>query len=243
MDLIEVPPGEIKRHPWEIARAACILGLIGSGDFETVADFGAGDLYFARELSRRYPARTLAVDRGYERATELEGIRLRNSLSDVGDGSLDLAFLMDVLEHEQDDRRFLEDAFRKVKPGGRLVVTVPAYPCLFSAHDRSLGHLRRYRRCQFYTLLRDLEVEQAQSFHFFTLPLLLRCLQLLLPKRGRRPSAEGIAAWRLGGDHFITRWLIALLKADFGHGRRLAEVGIPWPGLSICLIIRKRSAS
>jgi SAM-dependent methyltransferase len=80
-----------------------------------------------------------AVDKGYERGAELERTLLRNSLSDVGDSSLDLAFLMDVLEHEQDDRRFLEEVFRKVKPGGRFVIAVPTFPFLFSAHDRSLG--------------------------------------------------------------------------------------------------------
>jgi len=243
MDLIEIPAGKMERHPWELARAACILGLIEQRDFEAVADIGAGDLYFAREVLRRHPGRILAVDKGYGCAAELDGILLLNSLSDVGDNSLDLAFPMDVLEHEQDDRRFLEEVFRKVKLGGRLIITVPAYPFLFSAHDRFPGHFRRYRRRQLHTLLRGLETEHVQSFHFFTALFLLRCLQLLLPKRRRGPLAQGIAAWTLGEDHFITRCLVALLKADFGLGRRMAEVGIPWPGLSICLLIRKRSAS
>jgi hypothetical protein len=39
MDLIEIPAGKMERHPWELARAACILGLIEQRDFEAVALF------------------------------------------------------------------------------------------------------------------------------------------------------------------------------------------------------------
>ena len=241
MDLIEVPPGKMERHPWEVARAACILGLIGDRDFGTVADIGAGDLYFAGELLRRHPGRLIAVDKGYERVAELDGILLRKSLSDVADNSLDLAFLMDVLEHEQDDRGFLEEALRTLKPGGQLVITVPAYPFLFSAHDVFLGHCKRYHRSQLHDLLRGLETERVQSFYFFTSLFLLRCVQVLLAKFRLRTFGKGVSGWTLAGSHPVTRCLVAMLRADFALGRRLASGGIHLPGLSICLIIRKRS--
>ncbi len=273
------------RHPWEIARAACILDLIQGMDFELVADIGAGDLYFAQELHRRHPGRLIAVDTGYGYPTERDGILLLNSLSQLGNQSLDMVLLMDVLEHVPDDRQLLEEVLRKVKPGGHVLITVPAFPFLFwahdrvrghfrryrrrqlhallrglqaermlsfyffaapflfSAHDRVRGHFRRYRRRQLHALLRGLQAERMLSFYFFAAPFLVRCLQRLLPRLARRRRARGIAAWRLGEDHLITRGLVALLRADFSLGRRLAEVGIPWPGLSICLIIRKRSAS
>jgi len=243
MDLIEIPAGKMERHPWELARAACILGLIEQRDFEAVADIGAGDLYFAREVLRRHPERMIAVDTGYERAAEIDGILLLNHLSEVADGSLDLAFLMDVLEHEQDDRGFLGEAFRKLKPGGRLVITVPAFEFLFSAHDVFLGHFRRYRRRQLHDLQRGLDAELVQSFYFFASLFLLRCLQVLFAKSRLRTFGKGVSGWTSAKDHPMTRCLVALLKADFALGRRLALSGIHLPGLSICLIIRKRSAS
>lgn len=243
MDLIEVPHGKITRHPWEVARAICILGLIEDRDFGTVADIGAGDLYFAGELLKRHPGRLIAVDKGYQRIAEQNGILLLSSLSDVADNSLDLAFLMDVLEHAQDDRGVLEEALRKLKPGGRLVITVPAYQFLFSAHDVMLGHCRRYRRSQLKDLLHGFDAELVQSFYFFASLFLLRCLQVLFAKALIRIFGTGISGWTFTTDHLITRGLVALLKADFTLERWLARNGVHLPGLSICLIIRKKSVS
>jgi len=243
MDLVEVPATKMNRHPWELARAACILGLIEQRDFEAVADIGAGDLYFAREVLKRHPKGMIAVDIGYERAAEIDGILLLRHLSEVADGSLDLAFLMDVLEHVQDEGGFLEEAFWKVKPGGQMVVTVPAFPFLFSAHDVFLGHCRRYHRRQLHHLLRDFNVELVLSFYFFTSLFLLRCVQVLLAKFGFRSFGRGISGWTFADSHPITRFLVALLRADFALGKRLAFSGIHLPGVSICLIIKKGSAS
>jgi len=243
MDLIEIPAKKMERHPWELARAACILGLIEQRDFGVVADIGAGDLYSAREVMRRHPERMIAVDAGYERAAEIDGILLLNHLSEVADGSLDLVFLMDVLEREQDDRGFPGEAFRKLKPGGHLVITVPAFKFLFSAIDLFLRHCRRYRRSQLHDLLRDLNAELVLSFYLFTSLFLLRCVQVLLTKSRLRTFGKGVSGGTFADSHPMTRYLVALFKADFALGKRLALSGIHLPGLSICLIIKKRSAS
>lgn len=52
----------------------------------------------------------------------------------------------DVLEHIDDDSAACRELFRVLAPGGTLVVTVPAGPSLWSAHDLALGHRRRYGR-------------------------------------------------------------------------------------------------
>ena len=51
---------------------------------------------------------------------------------------------MDLLEHLADDQPALKEMHRICKPGGYLFVTVPAFPSLFSSHDKALGHFRRY---------------------------------------------------------------------------------------------------
>jgi SAM-dependent methyltransferase len=243
MDLVEIPATNMERHPWEVARAACILGLLEQRDFGAVADIGAGDLYFARNVLKRHPTGMIAVDTGYERAAEIDGILLLRRLSEVADASLDLAFLMDVLEHVEDERRLLTEACRKLKPGGHLVITVPAFQFLFSAHDVFLRHRRRYRRTQLHCLLQDLNVELVLSFYFFTSLFLVRCAQVLLAKFGFRTFGRGVSGWTLGDSHPMTRFLAVLLKADFALGKRLALSGIHLPGVSICLIIQKKSAS
>lgn len=53
---------------------------------------------------------------------------------------------MDVLEHLKDDQAALCEMFRILRPGGKLVATVPAGPHLWSEHDAALMHFRRYRK-------------------------------------------------------------------------------------------------
>jgi SAM-dependent methyltransferase len=64
------------------------------------------------------------------------------------DGFFDLVTCLDVIEHTPDDVRSLRELLRVVRPGGRLVATVPAYQLLWSSHDVANQHYRRYRRSQ-----------------------------------------------------------------------------------------------
>ena len=61
-----------------------------------------------------------------------------------GDGTFDLALALDVIEHVPDDLAALAELNRVLKPGGTLLVTVPALQLLWSAHDEANGHYRRY---------------------------------------------------------------------------------------------------
>src|SRR5439155_683450 len=62
----------------------------------------------------------------------------------VEPGWADAVLLLDVLEHLDDDVAALVTARRALRPGGLLVITVPAYRWLWSGHDVALGHRRRY---------------------------------------------------------------------------------------------------
>ncbi|TDD70359.1 class I SAM-dependent methyltransferase [Actinomadura rubrisoli] len=58
----------------------------------------------------------------------------------------DLALAMDVLEHIEDDGRAAAEITRVLRPGGTALVSVPCDMALWSAHDVSLGRVRRYTR-------------------------------------------------------------------------------------------------
>lgn len=63
-----------------------------------------------------------------------------------GDSSFDLIFALDVLEHLDDDVLAMRELRRVAAPGAWLVATVPAYEWLWSRHDDSHHHRRRYTR-------------------------------------------------------------------------------------------------
>jgi ubiquinone/menaquinone biosynthesis C-methylase UbiE len=58
--------------------------------------------------------------------------------------SVDAVILLNVLEHIEDDVAAMRQAFRIAKPGGVVVIEVPAGPKLFDIYDKQLMHFRRY---------------------------------------------------------------------------------------------------
>ncbi len=69
---------------------------------------------------------------------------LADRWSDFDDCPADAVLMMDVAEHFADDRKFLGSAMEVLKPGGHLLIKVPAQSRLYGEMDRSTGHYRRY---------------------------------------------------------------------------------------------------
>lgn len=63
-------------------------------------------------------------------------------------GSFDIALALDVIEHVDDDQTILKGLRELIRPGGALILTVPAYESLWSDHDKINHHRRRYRTGQ-----------------------------------------------------------------------------------------------
>ena len=70
-------------------------------------------------------------------------------------GPPDSIVYINVLEHIENDLDELRIVHRTLKPGGHLIVFVPALPLLFSKFDRSLGHFRRYRKSELRSRLEE----------------------------------------------------------------------------------------
>ncbi|HUK14242.1 MAG TPA: class I SAM-dependent methyltransferase, partial [Thermoanaerobaculaceae bacterium] len=73
---------------------------------------------------------------------------------DFPTGRFDVVICLNVLEHIADDTAALGQIARWLRPGGKLLLQVPAHPALFGAVDRALGHFRRYTRRDLSALLR-----------------------------------------------------------------------------------------
>ena len=94
----------------------------------------------------------------------------------INDNSVDQILLLDVLEHIEDDKGFLELLYRKLTKDGKLLITVPAFMCLWSSEDVSAGHFRRYRINDLSKLLSDVGFEINYKNYFMSflfLPILI----------------------------------------------------------------------
>lgn len=88
----------------------------------------------------------------------------KNSIPAVG--------LFDVLEHMEDDRKFLRQLYGYLVPNGKIYMTVPTYPLLWSAQDIYAHHFRRYTLKDIKILLKSLNFQIDYTTYFFTILLL-----------------------------------------------------------------------
>jgi SAM-dependent methyltransferase len=88
------------------------------------------------------------------------------------DAAADVLTSMDVIEHLDDDRVALAEYHRVVRPGGWLLLTVPAYQWLWSVHDETAAHRRRYSRARLEEAVggAGFVVERTSYFNSFLVP-------------------------------------------------------------------------
>lgn len=157
-----------------------------------------------------------------------------NTLADFPPGEpYDLVTTFDVLEHIDDDVGFLRDLRPRLKDGGHVLVSVPAYQFLWSDLDRLLGHVRRYSRP---ALVRRFEeagytVRTASYFNMFVAApfILVRWLQARSGKTATlKEYAMDLPAWLNG----ILIWLEKIESVI------LPRVSLPF-GSSVIVLARK----
>ena len=99
----------------------------------------------------------------------------------------DIVCSFDVFEHIKNDEKAVLEAHRVLKKGGLLLLMVPAFNFLFSAHDRALLHYRRYSKKKLYELLRIFKYEYL-SYWNSILFIPLSILRIL--KKRAKPKTD-----------------------------------------------------
>ncbi len=94
---------------------------------------------------------------------------LRDIWTDLEDASADCSIALDVLEHFEDDKLFVNKINKSLKKGGYSIIKVPAQSKLFSSVDESSGHYRRYDLKVLEDLMKDagFKVVELNYFNFF----------------------------------------------------------------------------
>jgi len=133
----------------------------------------------------------------------------------IADGAYDLIVLLDVLEHIDRDRETLALLRTKLAPGGRLLVTVPSSPWMWSAHDVAHHHHRRYTWSRLNEDLEDAGFGIVHHSHFNTLLYpLIAAARIVGRLTGRTEGDDAIPAAGInrllarvfGGErHAVTR--------------------------------------
>ena len=117
-----------------------------------IIDIGCSSGAILRALRERLPSTTL-IGADYisgslrALAASLSGIpflQFNLVTCPLFSNSVDAVILLNVLEHVEDDFAAMQQAFRITKPGGVVVIEVPAGPHLFDIYDKQLMHFRRY---------------------------------------------------------------------------------------------------
>ena len=149
------------------------------------------------------------------------------------DNAFDMVFALDVIEHLDDDTVGLQEFFRVLKPGGDLVITVPAYQFLWSHHDVALHHRRRYTKRKLLDAIRGvgLSVQRASYYNTLLFPIVagVRLMQRLSGTDG--PSTSDVSL----PPKWINRLLCTLLESE-----RFALRGVSLPfGVSLIALAKK----
>jgi len=152
----------------------------------------------------------------------------------VLENSCDAIIALDLIEHVEDDHALLGEFYKALRPGGVLLLSVPAYQFLWSEHDDALHHFRRYARADVRRLLNRSRFHVLRFTSAITLTcipiILFRFLQRLLPRKAKAPKTHLITLPR-----FLNRLLIDSLEVEAAWLRRHT---LPF-GISILAMAQK----
>jgi SAM-dependent methyltransferase len=137
---------EVMREAVNYNRFLVDLVLARTEPGQRIVDFGAGAGTFALPVrAAGHAVACVEPDPTLADHLRKQGFDVHADLANVPDGSLDYLYSLNVLEHIGDDAAIVNLWFRKLRPGGRVLVYVPAFNLLFSTMDAKVGHHRRYR--------------------------------------------------------------------------------------------------
>jgi len=141
---------------------------------------------------------------------------------------------LDVLEHLDDDISLLEEMLRICKPGGRVIITVPALQILWSPHDAALHHKRRYTKKQILNKMRHLN-GQVVKCSYYNAALLLPILAVRRVKTYCRDQKGVQSDFFMKMPGWLNRALAMLFVFEIGV---LKHLDLPL-GVSLLLILQK----
>lgn len=224
-------------HWWYVARRRILSGLIADkikpAPGARILEIGCGTGHNFEMLGRFGHVDAIEIDEG---ARALAQERLGRSiltaplpeLTGIADGSYDMIALLDVLEHIGDDLASLTHIKRKLKPGGKILLTVPANPWMWSAHDVAHHHHRRYTKSGFAQVAQKAGLKIELLNHFNSLLFPVAAVARIIGKAMGKKTSD---------DQMPSPAINRILTGIFGLERHLVgQVPLP-AGVSLVAIL------
>jgi SAM-dependent methyltransferase len=225
-----------RRHWWFAAKHRIVLAMLrrflpADNGRAKVADVGCGCGRMLELLSRDYDATGIdaspvAVEFAKQRNVPVVQGALPDGLT-LPDGAFDAVLMLDVLEHLEDDVTCAAAVGRLLRPGGTLLLTVPAFQWLYGPHDVAHHHKRRYNQAQLRDVLRraGFRIRYISYYNTLLFPLALPPRLFGRSKAGQQVSTAPPAAP-----------INAVLRAIFSSERHLVgRLSLPF-GLSLIAV-------
>lgn len=136
----------IHDHWYYVSKGRAMRKFLSGITAHDVIDVGAGSGIFSRQLlDAGVCERAICMDPNYPREkTEAHNGKEIHFVKTISRSPQHLILMMDVLEHVPDDYTLLKRYADSLETGGHLLITVPAFPFMWSGHDVFLEHYRRY---------------------------------------------------------------------------------------------------
>lgn len=118
-----------------------------------ILEVGCGIGNFTNSLTKYGYVFAIDINNNYLEAFDLPENKGKAGYGDIEKGeyfftkqNFDSIVCLNVLEHIENDERALTNLLNLLKPGGTLILLIPAHPFLYGAIDKSIGHFRRYMK-------------------------------------------------------------------------------------------------
>ncbi|MGH9617702.1 MAG: methyltransferase domain-containing protein [Acidobacteriaceae bacterium] len=186
----ELLGGSVGDHWYYRSKRLALDSMLRGVPFRRVLDIGAGSAIFSKHLLECGADCALCVDSAYPGdRSESCGDKTIRFAREIVPWSADLVLLMDVLEHVDDDVQLIKSSIASAAAGAFVLISVPAFQSLFSAHDRFLDHRRRYTIRSLEAVVKAAGLKIVSSRYFFAIILPIVAAVRMLRRNGAPKSS------------------------------------------------------